>query len=154
VIRRQLLTGRWAGELERQSAMAFFIHPNQCLLFFTDPAEVFTAERMKQVLAAEGVTAAGEAEPFALQWSGGPKLFAAIVRGEVAQLLAKRLMERRSRYRAQTAAIDAYIEIKFECLEEVLDEINTLIVVQSALQAATSGLLYRSWNRTFSGPEE
>ena len=56
---------------EAEGRLAFFIHPNQCLLFFRDPEAAFTPERMKQVLADEGVTAEGEAQPFALQWSGG-----------------------------------------------------------------------------------
>jgi len=134
--------------------LTFFIHPNQCLLFFSDPSATFTPERMRQVLADEGVTTEGEVEPFALQWNGGPKLYASIIHGEVPRLLAERLMGRRSKYRALAAASDSYIEMKFESLEEVLNEINTLIVVQSALQVATGGLLYRSWNQTFSGPED
>lgn len=109
---------------------------------------------MKQTLADEGVTAEGESEPFALRWGNGPTLFASIIRGEVAAVLAGRLLGRDRKHRKPAAASDAYIEIKFESLNEVLDEINTLIVVQSALQRATGGLLYRSWNQSFSSPNE
>ena len=63
-------------------------------------------------------------------------------------------MGRARKHRALAEACDAYIEVKFETLDEVLDEINTLIVVQFALQQATGGLLYRSWNQSFSGPDE
>jgi hypothetical protein len=134
--------------------LAFFIHPNICLLFFRDPEAKFTPERLKQVLDDEGVNVTGDEQPFALQWAGGPTLFASITRGEVAAVLASRLMGRGRKHRALAAGCDAYVEITFESLDEVLDEINTLIVVQSALQEATRGLLYRSWNQTFSGPDD
>jgi hypothetical protein len=135
--------------------LAFFIHPNVFLLFFRDPEEKFTPEVLKKVLGDEGVTVSGEKQPFALRWSDGPTLYASIDRGEVAEVLASRLMDGRDqRHRDLVAACDAHIEITFESLDEVLDEINTLIVVQSALQQATGGLLYRSWNQTFSGPED
>ena len=39
-------------------------------------------------------------------------------------------------------------------LEAVLDEINTLIEVQSILQSATHGLMYLSWNHNFAGPDD
>ena len=134
--------------------MAFFIHPNQCLMFFHDPEEAFTPARLKQVLADDGVTADGDAEPFALRWGDEPTLYASIVRGAVAAVLAGRLMGRGRKHRALAAASNAYIEIKFESLDEVLDEINTLIQVQATLQQATGGLLYCSWNQSFSGPEQ
>ena len=134
--------------------MAFFIHPNQCLIFFRDPKSTFTPARMKQALAADGVTADGDAEPFALRWGDGPTLYASIIRGEVAALLAGRLMGRGRKHRALADASDSYIEIKFESLDEVLDEINTLIQVQATLQKATGGLLYCSWNQSFSGPQD
>ena len=132
--------------------MAFFIHPNQCLIFFRDPEAAFTPARMKQVLADYGVEAEGDAEPFALRFADGTTLYASIVRGEVASVLAERLMGRGRKYRSLAAACNAYIEIAFESLDEVLDEINTLIQVQVTLQQATGGLLYCSWNQSFSGP--
>lgn len=134
--------------------MAFFIHPNQCLLFFRDPGSAFTAARLKQVLADNGVTAEGNAEPYSLKWGEGPTLYASIIRGEIASVLARRLIGRQRKHRELADASDAYIEIKFESLDEVLDEINTLIQVQITLQQATGGLLYRSWNQSFTGPEE
>jgi hypothetical protein len=134
--------------------LAFFIHPNQCLVFFRDPEAAFTPARMKQVLADYGVSAEGNGEPFALRWGDGPTLYASIIRGEVAAVLAGRLMGRGRKHRALANASDAYIEIKFESLDEVLDEINTLIQVQITLQQTTRGLLYCSWNQSFSGPED
>jgi len=45
-------------------------------------------------------------------------------------------------------------EIGIADLDEVLDEINTLIEVQCTLQDATSGYLFNSWNGEVSGPEK
>ena len=133
--------------------MAFFIHPNLCLLFFRDREGKFTPERLKQVLEDEGVTVTGEKQPFALRWGDGPTLYASMERGKVAEILASRLMDGRDQeHRGLIAGCDAYIEVAFESLDEVLEEINTLIVVQGALQQATGGLMCRSWNQTFSGP--
>ena len=39
-------------------------------------------------------------------------------------------------------------------MEAVLDEINTLIEVQSTLQASNGGLMYLSGNHNFAGPDE
>jgi hypothetical protein len=109
--------------------LTFFIHPNACLLFFRDPEELFTPERLKKALGDEGVTITGDKQPFALRCGGGPTLFATIARGEVAAILAGRLIGRARKHRALAAKCDAYVEITFESLDEVLDEINTLIVV-------------------------
>ena len=132
----------------------FLITPNQCQLFFRDPEGTFTSGPMTQVLADQGVTVEGEAERFALQRDGGPTLYASVVRGEVAAILARRLMGRGCRHRAFAESCDTHTEIRFDNLDEVLDEINPWIDVQVGLQQATGGLLYRSWNRSFSGPDE
>jgi hypothetical protein len=44
--------------------------------------------------------------------------------------------------------------ITFHDLEEVLDEINTLNQVQWAIQGATRGLGYNSWNQAMWGPDD
>jgi hypothetical protein len=43
-------------------------------------------------------------------------------------------------------------EISFDDLEEVLDEINTLIDAQSELEKLTGGACYNSWNENLSLP--
>ena len=48
---------------------------------------------------------------------------------------------------------DAQFEITFGDLDEVLDEINTLIEVQATLQGATHGYQYNAWNRQWSAPD-
>jgi hypothetical protein len=47
---------------------------------------------------------------------------------------------------------DARFEIAIEDLDEALDEINTLIDVQSALQEVSNGYLFLPWNGHLSGP--
>ncbi len=43
-------------------------------------------------------------------------------------------------------------EIGIENLDEALDEINTLMEVQGALQDASGGYLFLPWNGTLSKP--
>jgi hypothetical protein len=134
--------------------LAFFIDPDQWLLFFRDPEGAFTTARMKEVLASWDFTVAGNTEPFAVQWFGeGPVFYASIIRGTVAPILAGRLTGRRRKHRALAESCDAYIEIKFERLEEVLDHAGHLVALKEALQMATGGLVYYAWNQTWIGPE-
>jgi hypothetical protein len=137
--------------------LTFFIHPNQCLFFFHDPEELFTAARMKQVFAEGVIIMEGDVEPFSLKWGNkGPTLYASIDHGKTVKTLVKRLMRQISdpNHRVLAEASNACIEVKFEDAEEVLDDINTLIEVQATLQKATNALMYNSWNQSFNGPED
>jgi hypothetical protein len=133
--------------------MTLILSPNICLLFFRDPEMTFTPERLKQVLGS-GLTETGGDPPFAFRCGGGPILYLAITRGEFVESFGRRLMGRGRKYRPLLSGCDTQIEITFRNLDEALDEISTLIDVQQLLQSATDGLLYRSWNQTFSGPED
>lgn len=55
-------------------------------------------------------------------------------------------------HRPNLARCDARIELSFE-LEPVLDETNTLIETQCALQKLTGGYLFNSWNQSISPPD-
>jgi hypothetical protein len=48
--------------------------------------------------------------------------------------------------------LDARFEVAIDDLDEALDEINTLIEVQAALQEVSNGYLFLSWNGHLSGP--
>lgn len=48
---------------------------------------------------------------------------------------------------------DARFEISFDSLDEVLDEMNTMIEVQTCLQEACKGILFLPWNGNLSAPE-
>jgi hypothetical protein len=58
------------------------------------------------------------------------------------------------KYENVIATCDSEIRIVFEDIDETLDEINTLIEIQTTLQSATNGLIYTSWNQNFFMPEE
>jgi hypothetical protein len=133
--------------------MTLILGPNICLLFFRDPAATFTPAKLKQVLGKQ-LTETGGDPPFAYRFGDGPILYVSITRGEFVEAFGRRLMGRKRKYRPLIEGCDTQIEITFRDLEEVLDEINTLIDIQATLQEATGGLLYRSWNQTFSGPED
>jgi hypothetical protein len=47
---------------------------------------------------------------------------------------------------------DARFEVSFESLDAALDEINTMIEIQVALQEACNGYQFLSWNGNLSGP--
>ena len=50
------------------------------------------------------------------------------------------------------ARCDARFEIEIDDLDEPLDEINTLMEVQGALQDACGGLLFLPWNGRIAAP--
>ena len=53
---------------------------------------------------------------------------------------------------AAMRTLDARFEIAIDDLDEALDEINTLIDVQSALQEVSNGYLFLPWNGHLSEP--
>ena len=50
--------------------------------------------------------------------------------------------------------LDSALDISFEDLDEVLDDINTLIETRNVLQKATAGVESCSRNDQLHGPEE
>lgn len=111
--------------------MAFFIHPNQFLVFFRDPGHEVTPERLERVLADARHTVTGDASPFAVRLAAGPTLSVSIERGPVAEVLALRLMGRDREFRPLAKGCDAYVQVAFDDLDAMLDEINTLIDISS-----------------------
>ena len=133
--------------------MTLILSPNICLVFFRDPEGTFTPARLKEV-PGNYLTETGGDPPFAFRWGDGPILYLSLTRGEFVETFGRRLMGRKRKYRSLIAGCDTQIEITFRDLEEVLDKINTLIDLQATLQDATGGLIYRSWNQRFSGPDD
>jgi hypothetical protein len=134
--------------------MALILPRNWCLIFFRDPEARFTPTRLKQVLEDARLPVTGEEEPFAVQWPDGPALFVSVQRGDYVETIIRGLVGQRRKYRTLIPGCDTQIKIELSDVEEVLDEINTLIEVQSVLQAATRGLMYMSWNHNFAGPDD
>jgi len=135
--------------------MALILPPNWCLFFFRDPREEFTTARLKECLQADGLSVSGDEEPLRVRWKEeGPELFVSIHRGRVAESIARGVVGKRRKHRTLIPGCDAQVKITFHDHEEVLDEINTLIQVQGAVQAATKGLGYNSWNQAMWSPDD
>ena len=134
--------------------MALMLPPNWCLIFFRDPAREFTQDRLKQTLVDARLSVTGDEQPFAVQWHDGPVLSVSVQHASNVETIIRGLVGRRRKHRTLIPGCDAEIKIVLPDVEAVLDEINTLIEVQSTLQAATGGLMYMSWNHNFAGPDE
>jgi hypothetical protein len=134
--------------------MALILPQNWCLIFFRDPEAEFTPARMKQVLRDAGLTVTGRKEPIAVRSGDGPTLYVSIHRGSYIETIIRGLVGPRRKHRTLIPGCDTEIKIELSDVEEILDEINTLIDVQSTLQAATRGLMYLSWNHSFAGPDD
>lgn len=57
-----------------------------------------------------------------------------------------------SEYFEKMSKCDARFEIQIENFEEALDEINTLMEIQGAIQDASKGYLFLQWNEELSEP--
>jgi len=134
--------------------MALILPRSWCLIFFRDPEAQVTPARLKQVLQDAGLTVTGTEEPFAVRWHDGPTLFVSVQRGRYVETVIRGLVGQRRKHRTLIAGCDTQIKIELSDVEEVLNEINTLIDVQSTLQAATRGLMFMSWTHNFAGPDD
>ncbi len=135
--------------------MALILPPNWCLFFFRDPKAGFTTARLRDCLLAEGLSITGDEEPLAVQWRhGNPTLYVSIVRGTYVEPIIRGLVGKRRKHRTMIPGCDTYVKIEFRDLDEVLDESNTLNHMQWAIQAATRGLGYNSWNQAMFGPDD
>lgn len=83
----------------------------------------------------------------------GPRLRVAFVREPYVRQEAEELGAA-SPHAAEMSRCDVRYEILIDDLDGVLDEINTLIDAQSALQEATGGFVFNTWNGELEGPEE
>ena len=100
-----------------------------------------------------GYRSRGDADTLTVRWENGPEMSVAwSADPHVAEEAAE--IAEGSPFAAELSRCDARFEIGIEDLDEVLDEINTLIEVQCTLQDATAGYLFNSWNGELSGPEK
>jgi hypothetical protein len=141
-------------DVDVSAEMALLLPPNWCLIFFRDPEGKFTSARMTEALREAGFTVTGRKEPFVVRRRDGPTFYVSILRGSHIETIIRSLVGRRRKYRTLIPGCDTQIKIEFHDLEEVLDEINTLNEIQWTLGEATRGLIYRSWNQVFSGPDD
>lgn len=86
-------------------------------------------------------------------YSRGPQLRVAFVREPYVQQEAAEISEG-SPHAAGMGLCEARYEILIDDLDGALDEINTLIEMQCALQSATGGFLFNTWSGGVVGPED
>lgn len=125
------------------------MNSGSCMIFFRSGShDLNTAERL---LADAGLSVSHSGDRLAVQWHNGPELRIVMASGELVQEEAAEIAEG-SPFVEAMRQCDARFEISFDSLEEVLDEINTLIQTQLTLQNATRGYLFLNWNGNLSGP--
>jgi hypothetical protein len=137
------------------NALSLIIEPNLCLIFCTaSPGQVAPA-RLRRLLSGAGLDVAGAKLPLAIRDPGGTAFTLTVTRGAVVGTLAHRLLGRRRKYREALVGCDTQFEIRFADLDEVFSQaLETLIEIQETLKDATRGVVYRSWNDTWSGPDD
>jgi hypothetical protein len=89
-------------------------------------------------------------DELAVSYPGGPVLRVAYVReGYVAEEAAE--IAQGNPHAAALLPCDARFEILIDDLDAVLHEYSTLFAVQEALEEATGGFLFNTWNGLFPG---
>jgi hypothetical protein len=120
------------------------------LILFRDPN--FSLYDAARILHDDSFAVTYEDSGLRVQWTDGPILTIRFARSaEVQQMAAE--IGKDTPYAKELAQCDSCLTILFEDLEEVLDEINTLIETQLELQAATRGFLFNNWTEQLSPPE-
>jgi hypothetical protein len=114
-----------------------------------DTAAVALADRGMRVQRA----ARRSGEELSVGYPGGPQLRVAFVAEPYVQQEAAEISEG-TPYQAEMSRCEVRYEVLIDDLDEVLDEINTLIEVQFTLMDATDGFMLNTWNGNLSGPED
>jgi hypothetical protein len=113
--------------------------------FDLDAAAVALSER--------GLSVRRMNDELAVGFRGSPELRVAYVQENYVQQEAEEISAG-TPYAAMMGQCDVRFEILIDDLDEILDEINTLIDVQATLQDATAGFLFNTWNGEMSSPGE
>ncbi len=120
------------------------------LIFFHRPG--FNLENAVDLLMSHVLAIHPQGGKTVITWGDGPQLRLYFANGEDVEHEAEEIGIGTS-YADNIKACDARFEIAFDDLDEVLDEINTLIEVQVTLQEATKGFLFNSWNGQLTPPD-
>ncbi|BCM89198.1 hypothetical protein IAD21_01042 [Abditibacteriota bacterium] len=122
-----------------------------CFVLFYRPD--FELNEAEMLLSGRGLLINRAQDYLLVKWHEGPELRVFFAEGEDVRREAEEIASRTS-YKAKVSGFDRRFEIGFDDLDEVLDEINTLIEVQLSLQEATGGFLFNSWNGQLTAPDE
>jgi hypothetical protein len=127
--------------------MALLLPDNLCYFGFRDPSHEFTTEKLKEHLLGRNLQVTEDEEILNVRWGkSGPTLFVKIVRGTIIEAMLRGYVRRRKGLNSWITGCDSAVQISFDSLDEVLDEINTLIEVQETVQQVTQGIGFNSWN--------
>src|SRR5262249_9078677 len=100
-------------------------------------------------LAGHGLSVARQGDELSAGRPGGPEFRISLVSGESVRIEAAEIGAG-TPHEAAMRECDARFEIGIADLDAALDEINTLMEVQGALQDASQGFLFLPWNGTLS----
>ena len=121
------------------------------MVFFQAQAGGFDLDWAREALVAQGLSVDAQTGALAVRWDeDGPVLRVAHAQGEQ---IAREALERAGEgapAEALLRACTARFEMAIDDLDEALDEMNTLIEVQSTLQDGTGGYLFNAWNAQWS----
>lgn len=120
-----------------------------CFVYFRSASTDLDAA--SRALAGYGLTVKREGDELVVGRPESPEFRVKRVVGEDVQAKAAEIGEG-TEYEAEMRACDARFEIGFDDLDETLDEINTLMEVQGALQDASDGYLFLPWNGNLTEP--
>jgi hypothetical protein len=120
-----------------------------CLVFCrSGTCDLEAAERS---LLGYGLTVTRKDDTLIAGWPGSPQFRVHLVVGELVRAEATEI-GKGTPYEAAMRECDARFEIGIDDLDEALDEFNTLMEVQGALQDASQGYLFLPWNGNLSEP--
>ncbi len=132
---------------------AEFKEVSRCLALFHKPG--YTLNELEQDWKqGEGEELPGSyamQDVLAVRRGDGPVLFVRYAAGDIAAQEIALIKHPKVNALKECTAV---FEVSFLDVDEVLDEINTLIEVQERLQTATDGYLYLDWNGTLFMPGE
>lgn len=120
-----------------------------CMVFFRPKACDLGAAA--ESLAGYGLTVTRQGDQLTAGWPGGPQFRVRLVAGPQVQAEAAEIGAG-TPHAAVMRECAARFEIEIDDLDAALDEINTLMEVQGALQDASQGFLFLPWNGNLSEP--
>jgi hypothetical protein len=120
-----------------------------CMVFFrSGTCDLDAAARS---LAGYRLTVTRDGDELSVGWPGSPQFRVCLVVGDLVRAEAAEIGEG-TPYESRMQECDARFEIGIDDLDAALDEINTLMEVQGALQDASQGFLFIPWNGNLTEP--
>lgn len=122
---------------------------SECMVFFQ--SNKCNLEDAYQCLVSYGLTVNRYEKKLLCFKNDSPQFTIGLATGEHIQQEAEEIAKDTPHTEAMSRC-NARFEVFFDDLDEVLDEINTLMDVQGALQDASGGFLFTPWNGNLTKP--